>query len=109
MTPLTPMWIYAILLCSHHSISSKLWFTFLEVPVILIQVFFCTKCCFTSWFKDKIHLITINHIWFPSLWTADLSLWNTFVLRHYNPHLADHSHQRAGGGGGPMQMIVLRQ
>ena len=62
MTPLTPVWIYTILLCGHYSISSKLWFTFLEVLVTLIQVFFYTKCCFTSWFKDKIHSITIYHM-----------------------------------------------
>ncbi len=62
MTPFTPMWIYAILLYSHYSISSKLWFIFLEVLVTLIQVFFHTKCCFTSWFKDKIHSITIYHM-----------------------------------------------
>ncbi len=61
MTPLIQMWIYAILLCSHNSISSELWLIFLEVLVTLIQVFFCIKCCFISWFKDKIHSITNDH------------------------------------------------
>ncbi len=56
------MCIYAILLCHYYSISSELWLTFLEVLVTLTQVFFCTKCCFTSWFKDKIHLIAMDHM-----------------------------------------------
>ena len=81
ITPLTEMWIYAILLCSHHSIFSELWLIFLEVLVTLIQVFFVQSV--VSHLGSKIKFIQSQLTTrFPSFWTADLSLWNTFVSAH---------------------------